>query len=310
MKISVIIPVFNMEKYLDRCIQSILNQSYQDYEVWLVDDGSTDRSVAVCDRYAKGHPNVHVIVHSENRGLSHTRNTGINAAAGEFVTYVDSDDYVVPDYLECLYRTAESGNADIACGGFRFFSDNGAVAKAVRSGYRIRSYSGVNACKALLYEKDFHTSSCNMLIRKDIARKILFPEGRYHEDEMTTFRYFLNAKSVSIIDKPLYYYYQREDSITHTFGQSVTDELFAAGYYVDVCKDISRSLQKAAEHKKFSLITAALTQYKDIKNVYPDLYGENMEYLKNNAFNILTGVHSSFRNRRTALLLLFDRAEM
>lgn len=278
MKISVIVPVYNVENYIRRCVESILQQKYQEFELLLIDDGSKDSSGYICDEYEKRDERIRVI-HKENGGLSDARNVGIFAATGEFVTYIDSDDYVSDEYLTTLLQVQQEGDYDIVCASFTFFSDeNDDIFKNTSSGEKT-IYSGVEACKALLLGELF-TSSCNMVIRKSIAEKSMFPVGKYHEDEFTTFRYFLSAQKICKINKNLYFYYQREGSIIHSFGKAVLDEIEAADNYCIVCADVNNDLLKAANKKKYSMFLQILRDYPQIKNSYVDHYRMIIEYIK------------------------------
>ena len=303
MEISVIVPVYNVEKYLYRCVESILNQSFKDYELILVDDGSTDKSGNICDEYAKKYEYVRVI-HKKNGGPSETRNTGILQANGNYVTYIDSDDYVSNDYLECLYNLLMLQNADIACARFCSFDDQGVINNDNCNKTSVRTYSGKNACIALLNEKDFQTSSCNLLIKKEIAIENLFPIGKYHEDELTTFKYFLAAEKVAITDKIIYYYYQREGSIMHIFGRPVIDEIAAADYYVDYCSKISKELYKASLNKKYSLYLHVLKNYPQIRTEYKETFLNMKRFLYFNSIRQLLAINTLFDKKKTALKFL------
>ena len=306
MMISIIVPVYNIEKYLPRCIESILGQTYTDYEVILVNDGSTDGSGQICDDYASRYTQFRVI-HKENGGPSEARNTGILQAAGEYVTYIDGDDYVTEDYLSELLRLREEKNADIACGSFGYFygdQPEKLQPKAIRED---RIYNGKAACKALMLEKDFYSSSCCMLIPVRIAQENLFPPGRYHEDEMTTFRYFLAVDQVAIMDRVLYYYFQRQGSIMHRFGDPVLDELKSADYYVGYCRELDSDVQDAARIRQYSLIARTLEDYPELKDRYPRLYQEKKDFLKRNGVWMLFQKNVSWRIRRIALNAITGR---
>ena len=312
--ISVIVPVYNVEKYLKRCVDSILAQDYEDYEVILVDDGSTDQSGNICDAYAKNHKNVKVI-HKENAGPSGARNVGIKEADGDFVTFIDSDDYISNRYLFVLDSLIKRYNADLACARFESVGDsddlNKLEQKARKKQSNERIYYGRKACKALLYEKDFQTSSCNILLKTKIAEENLFPIGKYHEDELTTFRYMLSANKVVITDEILYFYYQREGSIMHTFGKPVIDEINAAENYVVVCRGLnSRTLLNAAYHKKYDLIRQTLVNYPELKENYPDYYNNAKKYLLDKSIKILFGFNSSMSNRKFAIKLLVKHIQI
>lgn len=298
--ISVIVPVYNVEKYLNRCLDSIFAQTFHNYEVILVDDGSTDKSAAMCDEYAENNANIFVI-HKDNKGTSHTRNIGIENSKGQFVYFLDSDDYIVPECLEILYRNIIATQSDISCGSFGFFDEHIPV-KVVKDSNAIQSDTGKSACTKLLYGKVYYTSSCNILIKRKIAIENLFPVGKFHEDEMTTFRYFLNSDKVVITKKHTYYYFQREGSIMHSFGQSVIDELLSADYYVDYCKELDKKLYRASLCKKYFLYSETIKNYPQLLDCYPDLYRQVSSYLKGNIFQILIDLKIPIIMKLTAFI--------
>ncbi len=299
-KISIVVPVYNVEKYLDKCIQSILNQTFKDYEILLVDDGSTDKSGIICDDYASKHSNIDVI-HKSNGGPSDTRNIGIKAAQGEYLYFLDSDDYIIPECLETLYLNLINNKADLSCGSFGFFDDNHPVNEAESDENKLLKCTGEKACLTLLYGKDFYTSSCNILLKTKIAKSNLFPVGKFHEDELTTFRYFLDSSIVVKTDRRTYYYYQREGSIMHSSGQPILDEALAGDNYVNVCKDINNKFLKAALCKKYFLYLSIIENYPEIKKDESDFYYDVNAYLKNNAFSILMNFNAPLSLRKKAL---------
>lgn len=297
--ISVIIPVYNVEDYLERCVESVLRQTYKDYELILVDDGSEDSSGEICDFYSEKYDMIKVI-HKENKGPSHTRNVGIDNALGGYVYFLDSDDYIISECLQILYDNILKYNAEISCGSFGFFDNNNEPKdeEKVNNAY---SCVGRDACMKLLYGKQFYTSSCNILIKKEIAQDNLFPIGKFHEDEMTTFRYFFSASNVVISERKTYYYYQREGSIMHNFGQPVLDELFSAEYYVEFFKNYDKDIYKASLFKKYCLFNHVINNYPQLKEFDSELYKSIVKYLKENVFGIITDYKVPIRMKIMAL---------
>lgn len=289
-EISVIIPVYNVEKHLERCVNSVLNQTFRDFEIILVDDGSTDSSGKICDKYATENSTIRTI-HKENRGPSHTRNLGVENAQGEYIYFLDSDDYIIPQCLELLYKNIKKTNADLSCGSFEILDESLDFRAKGEINNEIIEFVGRYACEKLLYGKDFYTSSCNILIDVNIAKNNMFPVGKYHEDEMTTFRYMLSASNVVKTSVRTYYYYQREGSIMHTIGQPVLDEVLAGDYYVNTCKKINdRRLLKAALCKKYTLYSTIIRDYPELKDIDPNIYDKTIKYLKQNCLGILLDI--------------------
>lgn len=212
--ISVIAPVYNVKPYLYECINSILEQKYKNFELLLIDDGSTDGSGDICDELAEKDNRIRVI-HKENGGLSFARNTGVKAAKGSYVCFIDSDDVISEDYLKILYENAKLYDADVSqCRYVKFYSGkeffpllNNIPQKSNKEDLFERlTYTGTVDSISL-------TIACNKLIRREIAEKISFPEGKLHEDEF--YVNYLMEKAERFAETPaeLYFYRQRNDSI-------------------------------------------------------------------------------------------------
>ena len=192
--ISIIVPVYRVESYLSRCVDSLLAQTYQNLEIILVDDGSPDQCPQICEDYAKKEERIHVI-HQENRGLSGARNAGIDVAKGEYLAFVDSDDYVSDDYIQVMYDAIKATGCAISqC---RFTYTKGEKLKENRGTGAFRIYRG-NSLMEKLYgneeEATWFVVAWNKLYRRDLFETIRYPEGRIHEDEATTYLLFDEAK--------------------------------------------------------------------------------------------------------------------
>lgn len=212
-KISVIVPVYNVEKYIDKCMDSITNQTYKNLEIILVDDGSTDSSGKICDEYAKKDNRIKVI-HKENGGLSSARNAGIDIASGKYIGFIDSDDYIELDMYETLYNIITEKNADIsACGVIDVYNNN---TKVVKNDSRIVELNTEQALKTFLEAKGTGHSvfAVNKLYKKEVFENIRYPIGRIAEDAFVIVEILLQCKKVVITTAKKYYYIHREDSIT------------------------------------------------------------------------------------------------
>ena len=206
--ISVIVPVYKVEKYLDRCVQSIVDQTYTNLEIILVDDGSPDNSGALCDAWAEKDNRIKVI-HKENGGLSDARNVGIAVAAGECIAFVDSDDWVSPLLYETLYKCIVENDCDLAeC---RFVMTHGSADTPELSG-RVTVCSTEEAMNYHLQNRMFQQIVWNKLYRHEIV-SVAFEKGKSHEDEFWTYQIISNSKKLAHIDTRLYYYFQRDNSI-------------------------------------------------------------------------------------------------
>ena len=211
--ISIIVPVFKVEKYLKRCVESIRNQTYPDIEIILVDDGSPDACPQICDQYAQEDTRIKVI-HKSNGGLSDARNCGIDAARGKYIGFVDSDDYIHPEMYMQLWKNIKESMADIAvCGVEKVYSDDGPDFHQVQGDLKI--YDGRQAIENIFDASLYLQSvvSWNKLYKKEIFENVRFPIGKIHEDEFTTYVLFYKCDKVVYNTGIYYYYYQRTDSI-------------------------------------------------------------------------------------------------
>ena len=220
--VSVIIPIYNVEKYLRDCVDSVLEQTYPDLQIILVDDGSTDSSGQICDEYAGKDSRIQV-VHKENGGLSDARNAGLTFAAGAFLLYLDSDDYLAPDAVEKLMKMQEKTGADVAFGNFFYtYPDHEDVARAWhRSDTVLDNRQAMEA----LVDGRLETFAWGKLIRSEIAKRHLFPKGKVFEDHFWTHFVFADAEKVAVTPQPLVYYRQRDNSISYTFDLKRLDML-------------------------------------------------------------------------------------
>lgn len=209
--ISIIVPVYKVEDYIQRCVNSILGQTYKNLEVILVDDGSPDRCGEICDRYTMLDDRVKVI-HKKNGGLSDARNVGIEASKGEYIAFVDSDDWIHDKYIEKLYQLLKKTNSDISVCNFIRTSTKGIQIDISKE--EIYEYTNVEALGQFV-----DTFSVQMVVawgkiyKKNLFEKVRFPMGRIHEDEFTTYKLIYRAKKIVLTTLPLLYYWQREDSI-------------------------------------------------------------------------------------------------
>jgi len=212
--ISIIIPVYKVEEYLARCVDSILAQTYTNLEIILVDDGSPDNSGKICDAYAEQDDRI-VVIHKPNGGLSDARNAGINRAYGSYLTFLDSDDWIPADYIAYLYGLLkESGSAISLC---NFLKTTTEVLPETNEPEKVTVMTSDEILEKYIDLGDaFHPQlvmACGKLFKAELFDTIRFPVGRLHEDEFTTYKLFHYAKKTVLSSLPLYYYWQREDSI-------------------------------------------------------------------------------------------------
>jgi glycosyltransferase involved in cell wall biosynthesis len=210
--ITVIIPVYNVKKYLKRCVNGVLAQTYKNLEVILVDDGSTDGCAELCDELFKTDKRV-VVFHKQNGGLSSARNYGVRAANGKYITFVDSDDTIDEDYVETLYNTIRKYNVKLAICSHRVFYEGHKTAVDMGTG-ETGKIDSKTVIQRLLYADGIDTSSWAKMYTKDILVAHPFPEGRNFEDAATTYLYLDSVKYIGLNSVAKYNYYVRRMSIS------------------------------------------------------------------------------------------------
>lgn len=209
--ISVIVPIYNVEKYLDKCVDSIINQTYKNLEIILVDDGSPDNCPKMCDDYAEKDSRIRV-VHKKNGGLSDARNVGMEVATGEYVSFIDSDDYISLDFYETLLQTMIDNDSDIVeCSVVKFYENE--KFDEYSDDLKVTNYETVDALDGLISENPFKQHVWNKLYKSSVALDIPYAVGKLNEDEFWTYQVFGKAKKVTRINKTMYYYFQRNGSI-------------------------------------------------------------------------------------------------
>ena len=227
-KVSIILPIYNVEKYLSRCIESILNQTFTDLELILINDGSTDRCGEICDLYNKKDTRVNVI-HKENGGVSSARNVGIDVAKGEFIGFIDPDDYIDEDAIEYLYKLAKENKADISCYKMKTYK-NGVLVSNLNKAEEIKIYVGEEIIKEYVQNGTFLYSTCNKLYSKKLLQNEYsrFPTNiRYAEDAL--FNYYMLAKSCKLVfsNQQKYNYYINSGSVVSNITEKRLDILKA-----------------------------------------------------------------------------------
>ena len=214
-KVSIIVPIYNVEMYLKRCIESIINQTYKNIEIILVDDGSPDNCGNICDYY-KLKDNRIVVVHKKNGGLSDARNYGLDISTGQYIIFIDSDDYVKENFVEYLINDIKKSNADISiCDYIKDFEG-----KFKYNTYSKKKFICSNKEKFENLYNEFYVASVvqwNKIFKKEIFNGLRFPVNKINEDEFIIGYEFYNAKKISYNLEPLYYYFQRKDSIMANF---------------------------------------------------------------------------------------------
>lgn len=227
--ISVIVAVYNIREYLAQCVDSLVSQSYNELEILLVDDGSTDGSGALCDEWAARDGRVKAL-HRPNGGLSAARNTGLENASGEYVAFVDGDDRVDREMYRCLMETALEFSADVVMSGIVAQEQTGRSYEVFKNSFCERQTIDKGTVMSLLVsEREISTSACNKLFKRRLFEHIRFPEGRIYEDKAVMHEVLHSCETIAIDKRAIYYYQLRQNSISKAlFSEKNFDQLEAA----------------------------------------------------------------------------------
>lgn len=304
-KVSVIVPVYNVEKHINRCVDSILNQTMQDLEVILVDDGSTDRSGEICDEYKERDIRIKVI-HKKNGGLSDARNTGERNATAEYIIFLDSDDYIHKEMLETLYLPIKEQGVELSvCGVYNVYG-----AEEIPQYSCIEEFlcTGSEAFGLILEGNKIPGTICNKMIKKEIADKICFPVERLYEDVFYTLKLMPLVKQVHVTTKPMYYYVHRQGSITTSrFKEADMDIVYG---YEETMKLVKRQYPELISQATFRLFwayfivvdrTLELDDFKN--NIY---YQQSRKFLQKNFFRVIKNPYFTKKRRMAAVLLFLN----
>lgn len=302
-KVSVIVPVYNVEKYLHKCLSSILNQTMREIEIILVDDGSTDGSGVICDEYAGKDERVRVI-HKENGGLSDARNAGVKKAASDYVLFVDGDDYIKETMIECLYKLAVQHRVDMTvCGVYNVYSNGEKPQCEVLEEFQC---DNVEAFGHVLVGQKIPGTVCNKLIKREIAQSLVFPVGRLYEDAFYTTQLMQHVQSVYVTTEPMYYYFHRAGSITTTPFQKQDMDLVDA--YEKNFAVVEKKFPQITEQAKFRLDWAYFTildRMLQLENYQsPEDYKRVVKYLKKNTWSVVKSKYF-YKSRKIGAVGLF-----
>lgn len=246
--ISVIVPIYNVEKWLSRCVDSILAQTYKNLEILLVDDGSPDNCGEICDDYAAKDQRVKVI-HKPNGGLSDARNAALDVAKGEYITFVDSDDYVTHDYISSLFSLIIAFDADISIEACHIFEEG---QTPIIHHTKIFKYNMTpqQAISQMFYQKGFDVNAWAKLYHRSLFCGIRYPKGQIYEDLQTTFKLMLKSSKIAYANKPVYYYMFRKDSIEGApFSEKKMDSALEVFRLMQSYESQLRPVQKALTSK-------------------------------------------------------------
>ena len=305
-KISVIIPVYNVEKYLIRCVDSVINQTYKNLEIILVNDGSTDSSGILCDELAKSDARIKVI-HKENGGLSDARNKGEESSTGDYVIFIDSDDYIHIDMINSLYFQIKSEEADVSvCGVMNVYSNS--ETPQCSNTQLVFSCDREGFLKEYLVGEKIPGGIWNKLIKKSISEKIKFPFGLIYEDAYYQYELLKHCEKYVVNTLPYYYYFHRGNSITtrpYTSKDLVYVEIYRR--YYELVKEQYSTLEEEGFFRvayAYFFILDKMLLLDDYKKI--EEYNDILGFLKKNAFKISRNRIFRKGRRIAALTLLIN----
>ena len=307
-KISVIVPVYKVERFLSKCVASICGQTYPNLEILLIDDGSPDNCGAMCDAYAREDSRIHVI-HKENGGLSSARNAGIEAATGSYLAFVDSDDWIAPDYCETLLMAALENHVKLVCCGRYDVEEATGVQTVGLCPPRQEIVSGQELVSRIFQWDGMDSAAWDKLYHKSLFQEIRYPVGVYYEDIPTTYRLGLLAQSAALIPKPLYYYFHRAGSIT---GQAISKKTFvlsehARKIYADICQnapELSNQAQFLLARSLYSNVLVVEIAPAQVRREFSEQYRQCRKELASNLKALLQNPFFPRQMKTTAVLMV------
>lgn len=305
-QISVVIPIYNTEKFLAACLESVLSQSFRDFEAILVNDGSTDSSASIIKAFAEKDERI-VAIEQENKGLSEARNAGLAIARGNWIAFIDSDDMVAPDFLQALLDAATANDAEIACCGKQSFPDTAQPALPEPSAHSKRKSARImrpqQALENALYQTNAPDySAWNKLYSAGLWTNRRFPPGAFFEDVATIPQVFLDSKRVVFVAESLYLYRKRSTSILATpYSRKKAELLDIAESVCKLVRNHDKRLQKAAQSNLFSASCSILMRTNDSPE-FEDYRKRAWNNIKSTRVCTIFNINSRFRNKIAGLL--------
>lgn len=309
--ISVIVPIYNVEEYIRECLESIINQTYTQLEIILVDDGSTDNSSNICDEYKKKDNRIKVI-HQKNSGLSDARNAGIKIATGKYIQFIDSDDYIDRDMIEILYKLLAENSADVSICSNYILKDN-IISSECSNKKNI--YDRKEILKEILIDEKIRSYAWNKLIRKEMFDNVKFPSKKIFEDVLTIPKIFEKSNKVVFLDVPKYYYRQREGSILNKQTNALRLEYIKAA--LEINKFIREKEPSLENYCAYNIAHITIKTYNDIgffnmkslleERIVQQLYEETNKIFENKSYEELIVKNSNYVKKLHMYYLLTDK---
>lgn len=306
-EVSVIIPVYNTEQFLEDCLNSVLAQTFTDFEIIAVDDGSTDNSAAIVKQFAAKDNRI-VIIHQENKGISEARNTGIKAARGNWITFVDSDDMLAPSFLQKLWDAAKQNNASITCSDKQLFWKTSEIKTGDATAQAI-ALSPESALERALYQKNGPDySAWSKLYDAKIWQSRRFTPGIYFEDMDSIPQVLLEAEKVAFVPEPLYLNRRHGSSILATaYNRKKAELLDIAERICTLVEGKGAELNRAAHSNLFSASCSILMRTPDTVE-FKDFRTRAWKHIKDFRLETLFNANSRTRNKVAALISFGGKA--
>lgn len=303
--ISLVLPVYNVEKYLDRCMESVVKQTYKNLEIILVDDGATDHSSDLCDKW-KLKDNRVIVIHKENGGLSDARNVGTRHATGKYISYIDSDDTVEPDYVEYLYYLIQKFKTPMSLCTLNVVFEEGNRIKHTGD-HKEKCLTDKEALESMLYQGQVDTTACAKLYDISLFSDICYPKGKLFEDIGTTYKLFIKAKKIGCGFIPKYNYCVRENSIVTGYFSpkkldllEMTDQM--AKDVVHLYPDLSRAVLRRQVYARFSTLNQTLGKLEA-----ESYQTEIIKYIKKYGWSVLVNSKTPKRDKVAIILISLSK---
>ena len=305
--VSIVVPVFNTEKYLEKCINSIISQTLKNIEIIIIDDGSTDNSLKIAQSLEKIDNRIKVY-HKSNGGLSSARNYGIQKAKGMYVGFVDSDDYVESGMFKYLFDSCTKRNSSISICGWYIVFEN----KKTQCSFNTREIdlTPVEAINMLLNHFSFDNFACNKLFKKELFDNVTFPKGKVLEDLLTIYKLIANSKKITVSSIPLYYYVQHENSITYNQYYNLDVKIFDS--FTIRYKDLLKLYPQLSSKIKSNYFTSNKLYFiisLKSKNRDKSFEKERIKYMRKNIIYVLKDNSIPFRVKISSTLIYILRWE-
>lgn len=303
--ISIIVPIYDVEHYLEKCLSSIMTQTYTNLEIILIDDGSKDRSGIICDEFASN-DNRFKVFHIANAGVANARNLGVAKSNGAYISFVDSDDYVSNDYIEYLYQLLTEHNAQISACGLHNFDIAGNRLIPCTATEKIYEYTKEEALKQLLFNQKFNNSSWGKLFVKELFDGITFPNGHLYEDLATTYKLVDASFRIVYGDSEKYFYLQRPQSILNsTCSRAHMDSVYFSKELVSYMEKNHPGLVVPARYRLFAAAFEIIIKLKKEQTDLNDCASDAWSVIKKNRMKFIFYKSSALDYRCLALASLF-----